>query len=71
MRLALTCGLALLGRFAEAEEKLAYASKLRPDLAEYHVARGDLLQSELRLPDNSKLTHPTWGPPTRFLSGEY
>ncbi|MFN0052474.1 MAG: protein kinase domain-containing protein [Planctomycetales bacterium] len=44
-------GLALLGRFREAEEKLAYASKLQPDLPEYHVARGDLLQSELRLPE--------------------
>ncbi|MBS0266420.1 MAG: serine/threonine protein kinase, partial [Planctomycetes bacterium] len=44
-------GLALLGRFTEAREKLAYASKLRPDVGEYHVARGDLWQSELRLAD--------------------
>ena len=36
-------------RFGEAIEKLEYAAKLRPDLAEYLVAKGDLLQCQLRL----------------------
>ncbi len=35
--------------FAEALEKLDTAAKLRPDEAEYRVARGDLLQCQLRL----------------------
>ena len=44
-------GLAAKDRFDEALEKLAYAAKLRPDAPEYLVARGDLLQSQLRLAD--------------------
>jgi serine/threonine protein kinase/Leucine-rich repeat (LRR) protein len=42
-------GLVLEGRFQEALEKLAYASKLCPEVPDYHIARGDLLQCELRL----------------------
>jgi serine/threonine protein kinase len=36
-------------RFEEAIEKLNYAIKLRPDVPEYWVAKGDLLQSQLKL----------------------
>lgn len=42
-------GLAADERFEEAIESLAYATKLRPDVPEYLVARGDLLQCQLRL----------------------
>ena len=41
--------LAAKERFDEAIEKLDYAVKLRPDAAEYLVAKGDLLQSQLKL----------------------
>jgi tetratricopeptide (TPR) repeat protein len=36
-------------RFDEAIEKLDYAIKLRPEVAEYLVAKGDLLQCQLKL----------------------
>lgn len=36
-------------RFGEAIEKLDYAMKLRPDAAEYLVAKGDVLQCQLKL----------------------
>ncbi len=36
-------------RFEEAIEKLVYASQLRPDVPDYFIRRGDLLQSQLRL----------------------
>ena len=42
-------GLAAQERFGEAIEKLDYAVKLRPDAAEYLVAKGDLLQCQLKL----------------------
>ena len=42
-------GLVAKERFDEALEKLAYATKLRPDAPEYLVAKGDVLQSQLRL----------------------
>lgn len=38
-------------RFAEAVEKLDYAMKLCPDVAEYPLAKGDLQQSQLKLPE--------------------
>ncbi len=41
--------LAAKEQFAEAIEKLDYAIKLRPDAAEYLVAKGDLLQCQLKL----------------------
>ena len=41
--------LAARERFDEAIRKLEYAAKLRPDSAEYLAAKGDLLQSQLRL----------------------
>ncbi len=44
-------GLAASERLDEAIESLAYATKLRPDVPEYLVARGDLLQCQLRLAD--------------------
>jgi serine/threonine protein kinase/Leucine-rich repeat (LRR) protein len=37
------------GKFDEAIRKLEYASKLRPDSPDYLVAKGNLLQSQLRL----------------------
>jgi serine/threonine protein kinase/Leucine-rich repeat (LRR) protein len=43
--------LATREEFDEALEKLDTAAKLRPDVADYRVARGDLLQSQLRLAD--------------------
>ncbi len=42
-------GLAAQERFGEAIEKLDYAVKLRPDAAEYLVAKGDLLECQLKL----------------------
>jgi serine/threonine protein kinase/Leucine-rich repeat (LRR) protein len=44
-------GMAAKERFDEAIEKLDYAIKLRPDKAEYLVAKADLLQCQLRLSD--------------------
>jgi serine/threonine protein kinase/Leucine-rich repeat (LRR) protein/Flp pilus assembly protein TadD len=41
--------LAAKEQFVEAIEKLDYASKLRPDTPEYLVAKGDLLQCQLKL----------------------
>ena len=41
--------LAAREKFDEAIEKLDYAVKLRPDAAEYLVAKGDLLQCQLKL----------------------
>jgi serine/threonine protein kinase/Leucine-rich repeat (LRR) protein len=41
--------LAAKEQYREAIEKLDYAVKLRPDAAEYLVAKGDLLQCELKL----------------------
>lgn len=41
-------GLVAMERFDEALERLAYASKLRPDEPEYFVAQGDLLQCQFR-----------------------
>ena len=41
--------LAAQERFAEAIEKLEYAAKLRPDVAEYPVAKADLLQCQMKL----------------------
>ena len=41
--------LAAKERFTEAIEKLNYAIQLRPDVPDYWVAKGDLLQSQLRL----------------------
>jgi len=38
-------------RMDDAIEKLDYAIKLRPDVAEYLVAKGDILQCQLRLSD--------------------
>jgi eukaryotic-like serine/threonine-protein kinase len=42
-------GMAAREEFAEALEKLGTAAKLQPGEAEYRVARGDLLQCQLRL----------------------
>ncbi|MBI3409662.1 MAG: protein kinase [Planctomycetes bacterium] len=36
-------------QFEDALEKLAYAAKLRPDVPEYLIAKGDLLQCQFRL----------------------
>jgi serine/threonine protein kinase/Leucine-rich repeat (LRR) protein len=41
--------LATREQFSEAVEKLDYAVKLRPDVADYVVAKGDLLQCQLKL----------------------
>ena len=41
--------LATAERFDEAIERIEYAARLRPDVAEYPVAKGDLLQVQLRL----------------------
>lgn len=41
--------LAAKEQFNEAIEKLDYAMKLRPDVAEYLVAKGDLLQCQLKI----------------------
>ncbi len=41
--------LAAKDQFDEALEKLAYAAKLRPDVPEYLIAEGDLLQCQFRL----------------------
>jgi Leucine-rich repeat (LRR) protein len=41
--------LAAREQFSEAIEKLDYALKLRPDAAEYLMAKGDLLQCQLKL----------------------
>jgi len=43
--------LAAKERFDEAIEKLDYAAKLRPDAAEYLLAKGDLLQCQFKLVD--------------------
>jgi serine/threonine protein kinase/Leucine-rich repeat (LRR) protein len=37
--------------FSEAIEKLDYAIKLQPDTADYLIAKGDLLQCQLKLPE--------------------
>lgn len=42
-------GLVAEERFNEALERLAYASTLRPDVPEYLVSKGDLLECQLRL----------------------
>ncbi len=42
-------GLAAREQYADAIAKLDYAIKLRPDAAEYLVAKGDLLQCQLKL----------------------
>jgi len=47
--------LAAAERFDEAIEKLDYAIKLRPDVAEYRMAKGDLLQSQLKLAEAAAL----------------
>jgi serine/threonine protein kinase/Leucine-rich repeat (LRR) protein len=41
--------------FDQAIEKLDYAVKLRPDVAEYLVAKGDLLQCQLKLAEASSV----------------
>jgi Leucine-rich repeat (LRR) protein/tRNA A-37 threonylcarbamoyl transferase component Bud32/tetratricopeptide (TPR) repeat protein len=41
--------LAAMERFDDAIEKLDYAVKLRPDVADYLVAKGDLLQCQFKL----------------------
>lgn len=41
-------GLVAKEQFNEALERLAYASKLRPDVPEYFVAQGDVLQCQFR-----------------------
>ncbi len=41
--------LAAMERFDDAIEKLNYAVKLRPDVADYLVAKGDLLQCQIKL----------------------
>ncbi len=47
-------GLAAREQFDEAIEKLDYAAKLRPDDPKYLVAKGDLLQCQLRLAEAAK-----------------
>ncbi|MHA3774720.1 protein kinase domain-containing protein [Verrucomicrobiota bacterium sgz303538] len=45
------------GRFEDAIEKLDYAIKLRPDVAQYSVSKGDLLQSLMRLGEATNAYH--------------
>ena len=47
-------GLAAKEQFAEAIEKLDYATKLRPDEPEYHALTGDLLQCQFRFAEAAK-----------------
>ncbi len=49
--------LAARERFEEAVEKLDYAVKLRPDSAEYLLAKADLLQCQLRLAEAAAIYH--------------
>lgn len=48
-------GLAAKEQYADAIAKLDYAIKLRPDAAEFLVAKGDLLQCQLRLAPAAKI----------------
>jgi serine/threonine protein kinase/Leucine-rich repeat (LRR) protein len=48
-------GLAARERYDEAIEKLDYAIKLRPEAAEYLVAKGDLLQCQLKLKEAAEV----------------
>lgn len=47
-------GLVAKEQFAEAIDKLDYATKLRPDEADYLIAKGNLLQCQFRFEDAAK-----------------
>ncbi|MGD1090347.1 MAG: protein kinase, partial [Verrucomicrobiota bacterium] len=49
--------LAAMERFDDAIEKLNYAIKLRPDVADYLVAKGDLLQCQFKLAEAGAAYH--------------
>jgi Leucine-rich repeat (LRR) protein len=49
--------LAAAERFDEAIDKLDYAVKLRPDVAEYFVAKADLLQCQMKLAEAATIYH--------------
>jgi eukaryotic-like serine/threonine-protein kinase len=49
--------LAAKERFDDAIEKLNYAVKLRPDVADYLVAKGDLLQCQFKLAEAAAAYH--------------
>jgi Leucine-rich repeat (LRR) protein/Flp pilus assembly protein TadD len=53
--------LAAREKFDEAIEKLDYALKLRPDVAEYYVAKADLLQCQFKLAEAAKVYRAALG----------